>query len=82
MSSATSIASMAQQLSRGFGIATVALLLHMSLAWRGESMLSLADFHVAFAGATLLALICLPFALPLPHHAGTELSGHGRKPAE
>jgi MFS family permease len=80
MSTATSIASMAQQLSRGFGIATVALLLHMSLAWRGETMLSLADFHVAFAGATLLALVCLLFALPLPHDAATELSGHGGKP--
>ena len=35
MSTATSIASMAQQLSRGFGVAIVAVLLHLSLAWRG-----------------------------------------------
>ena len=81
MSTATSIASMTQQLSRGFGIAVVAVLLHFSLAWRGSTMLALPDFHVAFAGATLLALICIPFCLPLPADAATEVSGHGRKSA-
>ena len=57
MSTATSIASMAQQLSRGFGIAFVAVLLHLSLAWRGAGALGLPDFTVAFAGATVLALL-------------------------
>jgi EmrB/QacA subfamily drug resistance transporter len=79
MSTATSIASMAQQMSRGFGIAVVALLLHLSLAWRGTTALGLADFHVAFAGATVMALVCIAFCLPLPHDAASEVSGHGRK---
>ena len=57
MSTATSIASMAQQLSRGFGIACVAVLLHLSLAWRGASALGTFDFKVAFAGATALAVL-------------------------
>ena len=48
MSSATSIASMSQQLSRGFGIAFVAALLNLSLAWRGGEHLGLPDFTVAF----------------------------------
>jgi MFS family permease len=79
MSTATSIASMTQQLSRGFGIATIAALLHLSLAWRGTTTLALSDFHVAFAGATLLALVCLPFSWPLQSDAAAELSGHRRR---
>jgi EmrB/QacA subfamily drug resistance transporter len=85
MSTATSIASMAQQLSRGFGVAIVAVLLHLSLAWRGATMLSLLDFRVAFAGATTLVLCCLAFFLPLAADAASEVSGHKPKsvaPAE
>jgi Na+/melibiose symporter-like transporter len=81
MSSATSIASMAQQLSRGFGIAVVAVLLHLSLALRGATELSLVDFRVAFGGATALALLCLAFCLPLAEDAGAEVSGHCPKSA-
>ncbi len=45
MSTATSIASMTQQLSRGFGISTVAVLLHLSLAWRGAAGARHRRFH-------------------------------------
>ena len=79
MSTATSIASMAQQLSRGFGISIVAVLLHLSLAWRGASTLGHADFIVAFGGAALLALGCLGITWSLPHDAATEVSGHRPK---
>ena len=82
MSTATSIASMTQQLSRGFGIATVASLLHLSLAWRGAEALSAFDFKVAFAGAAILALLCLPFGIMLRHDAAAEVSGHKQKTAE
>ena len=81
MSTATSIASMAQQLSRGFGVAIVAVLLHLSLAWRGAADLSLLDFRVAFAGATTLVLGCLVFCLPLAADAAAEVSGHRPKSA-
>jgi hypothetical protein len=67
---------MAQQLSRGFGVAIVAVLLHLSLAWRGAGALGLVDFRVAFAGATTLVLCCLAFCLPLAADAGAEASGH------
>jgi EmrB/QacA subfamily drug resistance transporter len=82
MSTATSIASMTQQLSRGFGIALVAALLHLSLAWRGASALSTSDFKVAFTGAAIMALLCLPFGLSLHHDAAAEVSGHRAKSAE
>jgi EmrB/QacA subfamily drug resistance transporter len=76
MGTATSIASMAQQLSRGFGISFVAVLLHLSLAWRGESTLGTPDFTVAFTGAAALALLSLRFGWTLRHDAAAEVSGH------
>jgi EmrB/QacA subfamily drug resistance transporter len=82
MSSATSITSMSQQLSRGFGIAVVASVLHLSLAWRGSTELALADFRIAFGTATLLALLCLAFVLPLAPDAASEVSGHRGKADE
>jgi EmrB/QacA subfamily drug resistance transporter len=82
MSTATSIASMTQQMSRGFGIAVVAALLHLSLGWRGATALSTFDFKVAFTGAAIMALFCLPFGLSLDHDAAAEVSGHQPKSAE
>ncbi len=81
MSTATSIASMTQQLSRGFGISTVAVLLHLSLAWRGAATLGTADFKVAFGGATAFALASLFYGWVLPHDAAAEVSGHRPKSA-
>ena len=81
MSTATSVASMSQQLSRGFGIAFVAMLLHLSQAWRGAGSLGRADFTVAFGGAAILALLGLGFGLILRHDAAAEVSGHKPKPA-
>ncbi len=81
MSSATSIASMAQQLSRGFGVAIVATVLHLSLAWHGTTNLSLLDFRIAFAAATLLVLLCPLLCLPLAPDAASEVSGHRPKAA-
>ena len=76
MSTATSIASMAQQLSRGFGISVAAVLLHLSLNARDATTLAHGDFVVAFAGATTFALCCLLFTWSLPHDAAAEVSGH------
>jgi hypothetical protein len=78
MSTATSIASMTQQLSRGFGISSVAVLLHLSLAWRGAATLSTFDFKVAFAGAVAFALSSLSFGWTLHPDAAAEVSGHQR----
>jgi MFS family permease len=82
MSTATSVASMTQQLSRGFGISTVAVLLHLSLAWRGGASLSTADFMVAFAGAAIMAALSLFYGWTLAPDAAAEVSGHRPKSAE
>ena len=76
MSTATSISSMAQQLSRGFGIAFVAALLQMSLAWREATELTRFDFQVAFAGAAVMALAGVFCFLSLRSDAGAGVSGH------
>jgi EmrB/QacA subfamily drug resistance transporter len=79
MSTATSIASMTQQLSRGFGIAAVAVLLHLSLAWRGASTLGTVDFTVAFAAAAGFVLSSVPYGWMLSPDAAAEVSGHRPK---
>ena len=79
MSTASSIASMAQQLSRGFGIAFAAGLLNLAVAWRGGDHLTLVDLQVAFAGATVFALLSVLFCLPLAPDAAVEVSGHRPK---
>lgn len=76
MSTATSIASMTQQLSRGFGISAVAVLLHLSLGWRGATTLNTIDFKIAFAGAVLFALSSLFYGWILDPDAAAEVSGH------
>jgi EmrB/QacA subfamily drug resistance transporter len=81
MSTATSIASMTQQLSRGFGISTVAVLLHLSLTWRGAAKLGTFDFKVAFAGAVMFALLSLFYGWILHPDAAAEVSGHRPKSA-
>jgi EmrB/QacA subfamily drug resistance transporter len=81
MSTASSIASMTQQLSRGFGIAMVAVVLHLSLAWRGTETLARPDFIVAFLFDTVIALSALGFCWNLPHDAAAEVSGHKPKAA-
>jgi hypothetical protein len=81
MSTATSISGMTQQLSRGFGISVVAVILNLSMAWRGTGHLGPPDFMVAFGSAAVMALLCIPFCWRLPHDAASEVSGHRPKTA-
>jgi EmrB/QacA subfamily drug resistance transporter len=82
MSSATTVASMVQQLGNGFGVALAALLLQLALAWRGSSAPDLLDFRFVFAAVTALSLTSILFYLPLAKDAGTEVSGHRPKAAK
>jgi EmrB/QacA subfamily drug resistance transporter len=78
MSRATSLASVGQQLSLSAGVAVGALVVDLSLNWRGETALTAADFAPAFlVVAAISAASALVFAR-LPADAGTEMSG--RKP--
>jgi EmrB/QacA subfamily drug resistance transporter len=79
LSRATSLSSMAQQLSQTAGIATAALLLHTVLTLRGGTSLVAADFYPVFVGVAIISLLSVPFFLKMAPDAGAEVSG--RAPA-
>ena len=72
---ATSLTSMAQQLSQTAGVATGALLLQLLLLLRGGSALTAADFYPAFMGVAMISLLSVPFFMRMAPDAGAEVSG-------
>ena len=77
-SQATSIASVAQQISLALGVATAASILEIRSLFSG-SHLALGDFHVAFFVVAALSLASLPPLFGLPKNAGASVSGHRAK---
>jgi EmrB/QacA subfamily drug resistance transporter len=75
LSRATSLTSMAQQLSQTVGVASGALFLQLVLAWRGGTALIAADFYPAFVGAAIISLLSVPFFFRMAPDAGAEVSG-------
>jgi len=75
LSRATSLTSMAQQLSQTVGVATGALLLQVVLALRGGGVLTAADFYPAFVGVAMISLLSVPFFFKMSPDAGSEVSG-------
>ena len=75
MSAASSLASVAQQMSVGLGVALGAACLHLA-ALRHVGPPSLEDFHAVFLFVAVLMLAGLPAILRLPAAAGAEVSGH------
>ena len=75
LSRATSLTSMAQQLSQSVGVGTGALLLYLMLAIHGRTISSAADFSFALAAVSAISLLSVPFFLRMAHDAGAEVSG-------
>ena len=75
MSAASSLASVAQQMALGMGVAFGAAVLHL-VALRHGGPPQLADFHIVFAAVAAAMLAGLPSFVRLPHTAGAEVSGH------
>jgi hypothetical protein len=75
MSRASSLASVAQQLSQSLGIGLAAILLGLIRQWRGSSGLTAGDVTPAFLIIGAISFISLAFFLPLPADAGAEVSG-------
>ena len=63
LSRATSLTSMAQQLSQTAGVATAALMLHTVLTLRGGTALAAGDFYPVFVGVAMISLLSVPFFL-------------------
>ena len=78
MSRATSFASMGQQLSLSAGVATGAILLHLTMDARGGDSLQASDFVPAFLAVAVCAALSALVYLNLPGNAGAEVSGHSR----
>jgi EmrB/QacA subfamily drug resistance transporter len=78
LSRATSLTSMAQQLSQTAGVATAALLLHVVLTVRGGATLAAADFYPVFVGIAMISLLSVPFFLRMAPDAGAEVSGRAQ----
>jgi EmrB/QacA subfamily drug resistance transporter len=75
LSRATSLTSMAQQLSQTVGVASGALFLQLVLGWRGGTELIAADFYPAFVGVAIISLLSVPFFFRMAPDAGAEVSG-------
>ncbi len=78
LSRATSLTSMAQQLSQTAGVATAALLLHTVLTLRGGTTLAAVDFYPVFVGIAMISLLSVPFFLKMSPDAGAEVSGRAQ----
>ena len=75
MSRATALASVGQQLSISTGVAVGALLVDMSLTWRGATELTPADFTPAFLVVAAISASSALLFWRLPADAGAEMSG-------
>ena len=76
MSGATSLASVAQQLSLSLGVSLAALGLEAILAARGASVLQASDFPFAFVAIGLISASSVLIFARLAPDAGEALSGH------
>jgi EmrB/QacA subfamily drug resistance transporter len=75
LSRATSLTSMAQQLSQSVGVGTGALLLYIMLRSHGTSAPGPADFSFALAAVGCISMLSVPFFLKMSPNAGAEVSG-------
>jgi hypothetical protein len=73
LSRATSLGSVVQQLSMGFGISVSATLLGMMA---GPNTLSVVDFHRVFLAVAVIAVLGIPGFLALTPTDGMQVSGH------
>ncbi|HEY4200546.1 MAG TPA: DHA2 family efflux MFS transporter permease subunit [Devosiaceae bacterium] len=78
MSRATAMASTAQQLSQSIGVAFGAMVLNLTLFFRGRESLAPDDFHLAFVAVGIVGAISAVLFLGLHHNAGSDVSGHRR----
>ena len=82
LSQATSIASVAQQLSIGLGVTIGGFVLQTSMDWHGHATLVAADFWPAFLAVAVISASSILFNLRLAPDAGAELANRpARKPA-
>ena len=75
LSRATSLTSMAQQLSQSMGVGTGALMLYLMLGIHHTLVSRPGDFSFALAAVAFLSMLSVPFFLKMSPDAGAEVSG-------
>ncbi len=81
LANATSFSSMVQQLSGGLGVAVAAVLLQISMVWRGvgtEAMNAI-DIRFALFAVGVCSAVAIFFYLRLAPDAAADISGHRKK---
>jgi MFS family permease len=76
LAAASAMSGTLQQLSVALGVVVGSLALAGSQYLNGQAYPELGDFRMAFLVSALVVLGCVPFALRLPRHAGSNVSGH------
>ncbi len=76
MSAATSLASVAQQLSLSIGVAFGAFALQSAAEWHGRTEIRAEDFWPAFLAVSILSGLSTVWFRRLAPEAGAEVSGH------
>ena len=81
MSGASTLHAMVQQIAFAFGIALGAVILSVSSELRNATAatMSVADFQIAFVGATILTIVAMPWLVRLAEDAGDVVSGHSAR---
>src|SRR5207253_10699292 len=74
LSRATSLTSMAQQLSQSIGVGSGALVLYFMLAQHGGAVSSAGDFSIDLIVVALVSLLSVPFFLRMSPDAGAAVS--------
>jgi EmrB/QacA subfamily drug resistance transporter len=75
MSRATTVVSMSQQLVQSIGVGLAALLLHLSMQYRGESRITADAVAPVFVIVAVITSFSMFFYLRLPRDAGDEMNG-------
>ena len=76
MSQATSLVSVSQQVALSGGVALAAFVLETARLWRGDAVLTAADFAPAFAAVAIFAAVAVVIHTQLAADAGAEVSGN------
>jgi EmrB/QacA subfamily drug resistance transporter len=76
LSRATALAAVSQQLSISAGVAIGALIVDLTLRWKGAIAISADDFGPAFLIVALVSGSAVLLFARLPRDAGAEMSGH------
>ena len=80
MSRASTMSSMAQQLTQSIGVGLAAMLLHLFMVMRHETHLTYQAIAPAFLVIGAVTFISIFFYVRLPHDAGDEMNGRSATP--